>query len=72
MTTNEQIEKIMRHLDGNTAHDWAAYEKTNKAVKDSKEILINAQGSIELRKKLLDTLLSWQWGEGGKSATDGI
>lgn len=66
------MKKLIDYLESYESHDWANCTEAMEALKEAKGILIGTLGNPQEREMLLEAVMTYQWVEGQRSASDGI
>jgi len=64
------VKKLILYLFDAKAHFFDNHVETREAVKEAKQVLLNAEGTREEREELLEALMSFKWTEGGHDHQD--
>ncbi len=64
------MKNLIKYLSDSRAHFFKNYVETREAVKEAKQVLLDAEGTREEREELLEALLSFKWTEGGHDHQD--
>jgi hypothetical protein len=59
------VKKLTKYLDSSEAHFYENHAETQSALKEAKQVLLDAEGTREEREELLEALLTFRWVEGG-------